>query len=265
MEINQAIYAYHNDNRYCDIFAEDGLLGKRAHISSVIQITNVILNFSCPPDINKELLTLCAEHHDDGRVNQFKLLGKFWDSEVTHNVLGLDRFDSYLQHLPEVTIDTSISIFRDCILYHGRPALLASKESIPYVEIITAADDFENATSAISYLLKEVETDAKGYKHNDPTADQTDCSYFVIDHFARGEKFDKSVHCKTYADYILFAATLATNYINRFGKVAKAIMLQPGHGYPSILEGYRDIFNKTLQPEAAEKAYKVLSDMLEQT
>lgn len=263
MEINQAIYTYHNDNRYFDIFAEDGLLGKKAHIEGVISFSNVLTNFMLrTTDIDKELLMLCAEHHDDGRVNQFKLLGKFWDSEVSHNVLGLDRFDSYLQQMVGVDIDTSISIFRDCILYHGRPTLLASEESRPYVDIITTADDFENATSAVSYLLKEVETDAKGYKHNNPSADQTVASDFVFEHFAKGEKFDKSVYCKTYADYILFAATLATNCIKRFDKFAKAIMLQPGHGYPSILEGYRNIFNQTLKADTAERAYKVLSDML---
>ena len=60
-----------------------------------------------------------------------------------------------------------------------------------------------------------------------------------------------------YAEYVLFAATLMTSCIKKYD-FAKSLLLQPGYGYSSILEGYKDVFYKTLNPELANRAYKVL-------
>ena len=137
-----------------------------------------------------------------------------------------------------------------------------SPESKEYVEIITAADDFENACSCVSYLVHEVETDAKGYISKNPEADQTEVSNFVFDHFKDGVKFDKMKYCKTYAEYVLFAATLATSCIKKYGEIAKVALQQPGYEYDTILDGYKDVFRKTLTSEMADKAYDVLASMI---
>lgn len=262
MKINKCIMKYHNENRYTDIFQEEGLLGKREHIKNVIGTSLAIADFQ-HSDVDREFLSICAEHHDDGRVDQYHLLGKFWDTEVSHNSLGIDRFNKFLMNQDDFTIDTSIDIFRDVILYHGRMHLVnLSPESAKYVELVTAADDFENACSCVSYLVREVETDAKGYISENPEADQTHVSDFVFEHFKNGEKFDKMKYCTTYGEYILFAATLATNCIKKYGDIAKTALSQPGYGYDSILLGFKDVFEKTLSTEMAEKSYEVLSSMI---
>ena len=260
--INKAILSYHEANRYKNIFQGEGLLGKKEHIKNVIRTSQAIADFR-HSNVDREFLEICAEHHDDGRVDQYRLLGKFWDTEVTHNALGLDRFNQFLLGLGEFTIDQTIDIFRDVILYHGRMKLTnLSPESKEYVEIVTAADDFENACSCVSYLVHEVETDAKGYISKNPKADQTAVSNFVFDHFKDGVKFDKMKYCETYAEYVLFAATLATSCIKKYGEIAKVALQQPGYGYDTILAGYKDVFNKTLTPEMADKVYKVLASMI---
>lgn len=262
MTINKAILAYHEANRCDVIFSGDGLLGKKLHISNVISQANAIARAQ-HLDIEYDFLAICAEHHDDGRVNQYQLLGKFWDTEISHNVLSIDRLDKFLAQQEGLEIDSSINILRDVMLYHGRMWLTnISAESRPYVEVITAADDFENACSCVSYLVREKETDAKGYIKANPNADQTIVSDFVWEHFCQGEKFDKMKYCTTYGEYILFAATLATSCIRKYGDIAKSALSQPGYGYSSILEGFRDVFSKTLTASVAEEAYKVLVGMI---
>lgn len=262
MKINSAVLAYHNANRYYEIFSEEGLLGKKQHTKNVIVQSEAIAKAKNLA-LDMDLLAICAEHHDDGRVDQYKLLGKFWDTEVSHNVLSIDRFEKFISNEDNLTIDSSIEILRDVMLYHGRMHLAdLSANSLPYVEVITAADDFENALSCVSYLVKEVETDAKGYIQKNPSADQKEVSLFVWEHFCNGEKFDKIKFCTTYAEYILFAATLATSCIKKYGDIAKIALYQEGYGYSSIIEGYRNVFKKTLNPDMAEKAISKLISLV---
>lgn len=262
ININPAVLAYHNANRYCDIFSKEELLGKQEHVKNVITLSKSIAN-SLRANVNMDFLAICAEHHDDGRVDQYEQLGKFWDSEISHNELGLSRLNTFLASRGISKAGSSLQILRDVILWHGRMHLTdLSAESKTYVEIVTAADDFENACSCVSYLVKEVETDAKGYIQANPQADQKAVSRFVWEHFEDGEKFDKMKYCSTYAEYVLFAATLATNCIKRYGEVAKIALSQPGYGYSSIIEGYRDVFSKTLTPAMATQAIVVIESMI---
>lgn len=255
---------YHEANRYYDIFDKPDLEGKRKHIKAVIDLAQAIATVQ-HADVDLELLTVLAEHHDDGRRNQYDLLGKFWDTEVSHNVLGVDRLERFIQTHDEIKVDEEIELLRQVMLYHGRMNLAygLSEKARLYIEIITAADDFENATSCVSYLIKEIETDAKGYCKTNPEADQKALSSdFVWECFHKGEKFDKAKFCQTYADYIIFAATLATSCIKKYGAIAKTALMQPAYGYESSLEGFKQIFEVTLSAELAEKAYCVMSDMI---
>lgn len=262
MEISNAVLAYHKANRYDKIFAKKDLLGKKLHVHNVISLAHTIAEFSSY-DVDYELLAICAEHHDDGRVDQYNLLGSFMDTVISHNVLSLNRLEHFLLQHGFNKLDPSIKILRDVMLYHGRMWLNdLSKESKPYVEIITAADEFENACSGISYLLKETKTDAKGYIQQNPHIDQKKVSTFVWEHFCKGEKFDKIKHCSTYAEYVLFVATLAINCIKTYHEIAKTAFLQEGYGYSSILEGYHDVFKQTLSPNMAKQAYHILSTMV---
>lgn len=259
--ISNILKKYHEENRYYKIFATDYLMRKREHVEHVIQLIDTI---SISDGIDFELLKMCAEHHDDGRCNQYELLGNFNDNIISHNVLSIERFDRFLRSEGYICTpsDEDIQIMRDVMLYHGRINLLTNPSSKKYVEIITALDDLENSTRAVSYLLDEVSTDAKGYVESNPSADQKHVSDFVFSKFSNGEKFDKIKYCTTYGEYVLFAATLVTSCIKKYDDYVKVAMLQPGYGYSSILEGYRDIFSKTLHEDTSKKAYDVLLSML---
>lgn len=261
--MNKNLLTYHEGNRYTDIFATEGLKGKLKHVEAVIKTVNAIADFQ-HADVDRELLSVLAEHHDDGRVDQYRLLGKFWDTEVSHNVLGLDRLEKFIVR-ENLEVDNEIQLLRAVMLYHGRQHLAPqlTKEERVYVDLVTAADDFENATSCVSYLIREAANDEKGYIAANPKADQKEITSNVIwSFYATGRKFDKMQYCKTYADYILFAGTLATGCITKYNEVAKTALMQPGYGYDTILEGFKETFEKTLTPADAERAYTILNGML---
>lgn len=200
---------YHLENLPKNIFVgSEALDTKREHVENVRAFVNKLYDVTEPNNIDKGLLLICTDHHDDGRVDQYRLLGKFWDTEISHNSLGVERFDRWLTKKGYTSIGLHEQIFRDVLLYHGRPHLCFTEASKPYVELVTAADDLENASACISYLLREVAEDAKGYRHDNPEANQKDVSYFVFENFASGIKFDKMMYCHTYGEYVLFQKLL---------------------------------------------------------
>lgn len=248
---------YEIENKPENIFTgSPALETKLEHVEHVEKFGKDLLG-TTKHKMDHELFIFCLRHHDDGRVDQFRILGKFWDTEISHNSLGVERFDRWLTKKGYTSIGLHEQIFRDVLLYHGRPHLCFTKASKPYVELVTAADDLENASACISYLLREVAEDAKGYIYDNPEADQKYVSDFVFDHFSSGIKFDKMEHCHTYGEYVLFAATLMTSCI-KMHNFARELLHQPGYGYPSILSGYKHIFEETLHPETAGNAFAVL-------
>lgn len=257
---------YHNANRYTDIFnGAAALETKRQHIENVVKTSVAIADFQ-HSRVDRDMLAILAEHHDDGRVNQYELLGKFWDTNVSHCVLGVDRVDKFMTK-ENLEMDEELELLRMVMMYHGRMEYLtrATNEEREYVELISAADTFENATSCVSYLIREVTTDAKGFKKENPNQDQKEVTTPEIwTWYAKGTKFDKMKFCKTYADYILFAATLATNSIKKYGEIARVALTQSGYGYNTILEGFKETFEYALTEADAKKAFQILSDMVAQ-
>ena len=257
---------YHNNNRYYDIFNSEGLLGKMKHVENVIRTAVAIATFQ-HANVDIELLKVLAEHHDDGRVDQYRILHKFWDSEVTHNSLGVDRLDRFINSNDGLEIDDEIQLLRNAMLYHGRLKLAygLSELSTKYIELLTAADDFENATSCVSYLVREVENDEKGYNANlgyNQRELSPENAIYILDCFRSGEKFDKMKVCRTYADYIAFAGTLATSCIKKYGDIAKVALLQPGYGFNTIMEGFKYTFEETLDHVLAAELYRILCEMI---
>ena len=262
--MTNSLQLYHEANRYTTIFAADGLYGKRDHIQNVIKLSSAIA-VAQKAAVDLEKLAILAEHHDDGRVDQFRLLGKFWDNEVAHNELGADRLDKFILQ-NGLNMDDDLALMRDVMLYHGRQKLAygLSEDTMSYINVISAGDDFENATACVSYLIHEVETDAKGYNANvnlDQKCLTPEYAVAIKTAFYHGQKFNKTV-CKTYADYIMFAATLATQTIRQYGELGKVAFKQPGYGYESILEGFKDVFEKCLNPDLAAWAYVMMREML---
>lgn len=265
--MKEALRMYHENNR-CEMIFKEGepaLEIKRDHIKRVVKMALVFAEVQ-NSKVDTELLKVVAEHKDDGRVDQYSLLGKFLDSEVTHFALGVDRVNRFLKE-KNIEPDTEIDLLRNVMMYHGRENLIAkmSREEREYISIISAADDFENATSCVRYLIREADTDAKGYEQKNPEANQKKVTNDKIwMWYQTGEKFDKMLYCQTYADYILFAATLATNCIKQYNNLAKIVLKQQRYGSPTILEGFQYTFEHVLEEKDAEKAYKILEDLITQ-
>lgn len=243
-----------------------GLGAKSTHTENVMCIAAEIALDNT--ELNYELVAVCAFMHDIGRRRQFDLIGCFNDREVDHRKLGKEMLDEYIS---EHNIDgTNViwSIVRDVIQYHGleKDWHLANPVSIPYLEIISAADDIENGCiGALGYLEYESANDVKGYKMADPSRDQRDLNPELLGYLERGEKFNKLVLCHTYAEYFVFAAMLAVNSCNKFGAIAKDAMkllvytTEEGVRLDAI-DGYCHIFNRYLHPKDAEIACHIMRE-----
>lgn len=70
----------------------------------------------------------------------------------------------------------------------------------------------------------------------------------------KGEKFDKTKYCKTYADYVLFAIILVINQLKGPYKSIAANALKMsgtdsyGQSYMNSLDGYEAIINRRIEP-----------------
>ena len=81
----------------------------------------------------------------------------------------------------------------------------------------------------------------------------------VLKLYLKGETFNKLTYCKTYADYILFAASLAIQSLKGSDKtIAKKIMKQNCGKYENALIGYKDLFEKYLEPSKVKECLKCL-------
>ena len=235
----------------------EGIARKRQHVAMVTEY----VKYFATEDMDYDLLKFCAEHHDDGRGIQYlDQGGKLDDRKKSHSEYGAELFSNFVQE-NKLEMDEEAQICLDTIKYHGYPGNLEdlpiSDTSRKYVSAVRNADQLENAVSCVSYLLINVKYDEKGYIESNPEADQTFVSERVWEFFKKREKFDKMKYCHTYAEYILFASTLATDAVHRLGKIARDIMYAPGYGYTSILEGYKHIFNEVLSKEMAPEAYAI--------
>lgn len=183
--------------------------------------------------IDYKLLQVCALYHDVGRATQYKLIGAFNDKIINHHILGLDNLDSFLSRNPDLIrnhMPREINALRACIYGHGDYARIKgfSLGEIQglYVQIVSDADDIANAAGALEYLEQEMRDDVKGYNKNEP-----ECigklNPVLLGYLERGEKFNKVTMCHSYADYFVFAATLATNSIAKYGRTAVKTMLKP--------------------------------------
>ena len=237
----------------------EAIARKRTHVEMVTKY----VEYFATEDMDYELLHFCAKHHDDGRGIQYiDQGGKLDDRKKSHSEYGTEMFLNFI-HERNLKLDSEAQICLDVIKYHGYPGSLSelpiSDESRKYVEAVRSADSLENAVSCVSYLLINVKYDEKGYVEANPQLDQTFVSDEVWKHFVKGEKFDKMKLCHTYAEYILFASTLATDAVCKMGEIARKIMHSSGYGYSSIMEGYKHIFNEVLSKEMSPKAYEIFA------
>jgi len=243
--------------------------GKLEHIARVAVLTEKL----CPED---KVARVAAKYHDIGRFPQMELLGSFNDGKILHHYLGED-FIARALYQGKIEPSPELEAIRLAISYHARMNFMPYKSEIPeatidIVDAVGRADDIENGCiGAVGYIEREAVTDTKGYRKENPEADQTKVSPEVWEFFKKGEKFDKMKFCKTYADYTLFAAILAiTSLKGKDRNLAKHALGLPCKGsvlegqertqYSSALEGYKDIFSRLIEQEKAQAAYEILEN-----
>ena len=260
--LNPILKQYHLQNRYFDIFNGcEELNAKRIHIENVIHFVEKLLD-TMPPCcvINKELALFCAEHYMDGWVNQYELFGSFNDSCVSHSCLGVDRFEKWLHNSSFVApINQDIQVFMDVLLYHDNPNFCGNNKSKLYVTLISGVDNFVTALSYAHNLKHIIETDSKGYIRETPNLNQYFVSSILFKKFKDGKSFTSSKCCTTYAEYTIYCASFMVDSLKKYPFV-KSLLLQPGYGYDSILEGYKQLFKCNLPKKLDKKAFSVLKN-----
>lgn len=243
--------------------ASSGIGAKTTHIHNVTQI-----GMQIPHDrLNDELLEICLQLHDIGRSVQWNIQRSFNDRLVNHRYIALQMIEQYIRE-NNVTLTEDWKVVADVMQYHGVAHMypLVDTASLPYVKIVSQADDIENGClGALGYLEDEKVRDDKGYIAAAPYQDQGYCKPELLGYLERGEKFNKMELCKTYAEYFVFAAMLAVNACIHHGDIAKKAMTTlcytDNDGQYDAVDGYCRIFRKHLHPEDAEKACAIMIKM----
>ena len=253
--------------RYIDTYLEEmaikykdnkAALDKLSHIKNVTSLAKIVSN-------DDRMAIIAAKFHDIGRFKQLELLGSFNDGVLLHHYIGEDVVTrAIFNH--QLSVSKELNAIRQVVQYHGRQAFIPYRPElaegvIDLIDVVSRVDGIENGCiGATGYLEREAETDAKGFRANNPDLDMKSVSPEVWEFYTKGQKFDKLKYCKTYADYTLFAAILAIEALRGKDRdVAKIAMDIEANGYPSALAGYKDIFSKLVSPKYADKAFKVLN------
>ena len=152
------------------------------------------------------------------------------------------------------------------IMYHGGTKYISNNEkldneSLELVEMSSRIDALDNGCRGVFlYIEDECLKDSKNYKKNNPNLDMKSVSNDVLNMFLDGKSFDKIKYCKTYADYILFAASLAIKSLRGPDSIiAKKIMSQECGKYKNALDGYKDLFEKYIQADKIYECFNCLS------
>lgn len=228
---------------------------KYSHIQNVMQIG---MEFDLT-GLNRELMQICLQLHDIGRRKQFDIMGNFDDNMLDHHVLAVQMISewfkiNYDSQATELSADWQIVV--DCCLYHGNTALssLAHEWSVPYLNIVRTADQIENGCiGALQYLEYEKKCDIKGYIAADPMRDQSDCNPALFQYLADGQVFSKAALCHTYAEYFIYAATLAIHTYLKYPEITTKYMNKH-----HTIERYIGIFQRNLKPDDAKMATQIM-------
>lgn len=243
--------------------SKSGLGGKTKHVYNVVRLGTKLPAVG----LNEELVKLALQLHDIGRSVQWNVTNNFSDHEINHRYIGLQMIEQFIRSEKcEVTPDWLV--LADVVEYHGVPHMygFVHEISLPYVKIVTVADDVENGCNgALGYLEDEKSRDDKKYIQDAPERDQRDCSPKLLGYLERGEKFNK-LFCHTYAEYFVFAATLCVNACNNVGEIAKVAMKDKCYCYKDengihwldAVDGYCHIFSNHLHPEDAKIASEII-------
>lgn len=187
-----------------------------------------------------EILQISAALHDYGRATQFKKFGNFNDgdhgSEHDHHELGYREFlrdvepeirngglseEEFSETLKPGRVTYKIAA---AIRLHGMRGIAfddhfreLDETTSRLVDDVSLLDDLANVALCPTFLLKEVQEQAKNVSKSgfipDENALLTTVSPEVMEHFQRRERFNREKVCKTYPDYCAFWAILAARQL----------------------------------------------------
>ena len=244
--------------------ARSGLGGKVNHVKNVIRLGMKLVT----PEMNPELASICLQLHDIGRSVQWSSIAAFNDGKMNHRYMGMQMIEQYVRQ-EKCPMTPDWRIVTDVMQYHGVQHMwgLVSEASMPYVVMVSKADNVENGCcGALGYLEDEKSRDDKGYIKANPERDQRDCKPHLLDYLEKGQKFNKMVECTTYAEYFVFAAMLAVNACldSETSEIAREAMrdlcyLDEEKGsWLNAVDGYCCIFNRHLHPADAARACEIM-------
>ncbi len=186
------------------------------------------------------LMEILAKYHDVGKFAQYRLLGFEDDQKLSHNALGLDSLDRFIE-LNEIKITPEIQILRDVIYYHGRKISQKAKlseNSIKYVEQISIIEVFTmECIRDLVNLERIAEKDVRRYNKEFP--EYIGKVREEIYTFFRNEDFrERRFFLKSYAEEVLVSVMKAIRLMREYGSTLQKAMTVPNYYYASALAGY---------------------------
>ncbi|MBR4313672.1 MAG: HD domain-containing protein [Lachnospiraceae bacterium] len=205
---------------------------------------------------NNDLLYLGALFHDIGRFIQYDEIQTFDDKQISHCIVGQNYFDKEVKrgNIPDTDWNEYL---RNAICWHetGLYNIDVTEQALKeFVQSIRDIDVIENGCLGVkTYMEREIQTDAKGYKKQHPTLNMAYIRPQYIEDYLEGKVLAKD--CITYAEYLLFAAHLTVQALVKY-PIAKSIMTD------DLMSWYHDMFYKYMTLINAAKAYKKLMEVL---
>lgn len=235
------------------------ILDKLQHIENTAKIANQI-------DDSNKLLEIAMKFHDIGRFKQYSLIQSFDDNIVSHKNLGEETIAKLLE---EEIISPSFQLdqIRLVIQYHGNWKNIPfkeqiNKETINLVKKASDIDALENGCLGVTrYLEREILNDEKNYKMINKTLNMKQVSDELWYYYENKKRMPKK--CKTYADYVIYAASLAiTSLIGENQQLAKDLFLSNNNEYGNTLDWYKHIFTTYLDKNYTDKAFEILKSAI---
>lgn len=233
------------------------ILNKIKHIENTEKIAKEIM-----PE--NKLLSLGMAYHDIGRFKQYEIISFFDDNIISHRELGEQTIAKELM-LGNLKNSYELDVIRSIIQYHGTESIIPfknqiDKEVIKLVEIATEIDGLENGCIGVTrYLEREILNDEKNFAKRYKNLDMKSVSEEIWKIYKAGEKIPK-IMCKTYADYLLFASSLAINGKNK--KLAIKLLNEQNNEYGTTIEWYEYMFRKYLTKEYIEEAVSIFKSQI---
>ena len=249
-------YIENKAREYKDV---DMVVKKVDHIKRTVDIAKKI-------EPTNDLLRVAMKFHDIGRFEQYEHIESFDDKVMSHYALGKDEIyknilEGSLEESVELNLIIQVITLHFGIEYIPSNAKLEDR-TLKIVDMAAKIDALDNGcVGALTYIENEILNDSKNYLKNNPNLDMKKVSPYVLKKYLNGESFDKIKYCKTYAEYVLFATSLAIKSLKSpLRKIAKEVMSKEVGEYNNSLEGYEYLINTYVDGKISEKCIKVLEN-----